>query len=95
MALGNCNNHPPAVFFPSDGVGVEAAKKICASCPVKDTCLDHALDMRIYHGVWGGASERQRRRILKSRRVAARAAEATATEETATPVEMSVFGVGS
>ena len=80
MAQGNCNNHPPSVFFPSDGVGVEAAKKICASCPVKESCLDHALDMRIDHGVWGGASERQRRRILKSRRIAARAA--------ATPVEL-------
>jgi WhiB family redox-sensing transcriptional regulator len=73
MAQGNCNNHPPSVFFPSDGVGVEAAKKICASCPVKEPCLEHALEQRVDHGVWGGASERQRRRILKSRRMAARA----------------------
>lgn len=68
MATGNCNNHPPAVFFPSDGVGVEVAKKICATCPVKDQCLEYALDQRIDHGVWGGASERQRRRLLKQRR---------------------------
>jgi len=68
MAEGNCNNHPPAVFFPSDGVGVEIAKKICATCPAKDPCLDYALDSRIDHGVWGGTSERQRRRILKARR---------------------------
>lgn len=73
MAFGNCNNHPPSVFFPSDGVGVEAAKKICATCPVKDPCLEHALEMRIDHGVWGGASERQRRRILKGRRLLANA----------------------
>ena len=68
MSEGNCNYHPPAVFFPSDGVGVEVAKKICATCPVKDACLEYALDQRVDHGVWGGASERQRRRILKNRR---------------------------
>lgn len=71
MAVGNCNNHPPAVFFPSDGVGVEIAKKICATCPVQSQCLEYALDARIDHGVWGGTSERQRRRILKARRVEA------------------------
>ncbi len=90
MATGNCNNHPPSVFFPSDGVGVEAAKKICASCPVKDPCLDHALTNRIDHGVWGGASERQRRRILKSRRVAARAARAAAEVRSADLAETAV-----
>ena len=70
MAHGNCNNHPPAVFFPSDGVGVEVAKEICASCPVKEPCLEYAIEHRVDHGVWGGASERQRRRIIKARRVA-------------------------
>lgn len=73
MAEGNCNNHPPAVFFPSDGVGVEVAKKICGTCPVQESCLEYALANRIDHGVWGGTSERQRRRILKSRRQAAEA----------------------
>lgn len=68
MALGRCTRHPPAVFFPSDGVGVEIAKRICETCPVKEPCLEHALEARIDHGVWGGASERQRRRILKARR---------------------------
>jgi len=68
MADGSCNNHPPAVFFPTDGVGVEVAKKICTACPAKEQCLDYALDNRINHGVWGATSERQRRRILKARR---------------------------
>ena len=75
MAEGNCSNHPPAVFFPSDGVGVELAKKICATCPVQQPCLEHALANRIDHGVWGGTSERQRRRILKARRLLAQTAE--------------------
>ncbi len=68
MSAGNCSNHPPEVFFPSDGVGVEVAKKICSTCPVAERCREYALTNRIDHGVWGGTSERQRRRILKARR---------------------------
>ena len=69
MAEGNCRTEPPATFFPNDGVGVEVAKRICQGCPVTETCLEYALTNRIDHGVWGGTSERQRRRILKARRV--------------------------
>jgi WhiB family transcriptional regulator, redox-sensing transcriptional regulator len=69
MALGECRNHPPATFFPSDGVGVERARKICAGCAVASECLEYALINRIDHGVWGGTSERERRRILKRRRL--------------------------
>jgi WhiB family redox-sensing transcriptional regulator len=69
MSAGNCHNQPPSTFFPSDGVGVEVAKKVCAGCPVLGRCLDYALENRIEHGVWGGASERQRRRLLKARRI--------------------------
>jgi WhiB family redox-sensing transcriptional regulator len=68
MARGLCVSIPPATFFPSDGAGVEAARKICAPCPVREACLEHALANRIDHGVWGGCSERERRRILKRRR---------------------------
>jgi WhiB family redox-sensing transcriptional regulator len=74
MARGNCAHESPSTFFPSDGVGVEIARRICATCPVKDQCLEHALVNRIDHGVWGGCSERERRRILKRRRQAAFAA---------------------
>jgi WhiB family transcriptional regulator, redox-sensing transcriptional regulator len=68
MAEGNCRLYPPATFFPSDGVGVDRARKICKECPVLARCLDYALDERIEHGVWGACSERERRRILKRRR---------------------------
>jgi WhiB family redox-sensing transcriptional regulator len=70
MAEGNCQNHPPATFFPSDGVGVDRARRICGTCPVTAICLEYALTNRIDHGVWGGTSERERRRILKRRRLA-------------------------
>jgi WhiB family redox-sensing transcriptional regulator len=69
MAQGNCAERPPELFFPSDGVGVELAKRICSTCDVQDMCLEYALHNRIDHGVWGGTSERQRRRILKTRRL--------------------------
>ena len=70
MARGNCATQPPDTFFPSDGVGVEIAKRICEGCPVQEPCLEYALHRRIDHGVWGGCSERQRRRILRARRLA-------------------------
>ncbi len=68
MAKGNCADEPPSTFFPSDGVGVEVARRICGTCPVQEQCLEYALRSRIDHGVWGGCSERERRRILKRRR---------------------------
>lgn len=68
MAHGLCRQIAPSTFFPSDGVGVEQARRICGTCPVQEPCLEYALAERIDHGVWGGASERERRRILKRRR---------------------------
>ena len=68
MSEGNCAEKDPAIFFPSDGVGVEKAKRICNGCGFQNQCLEYALINRVEHGVWGGASERQRRRILKAQR---------------------------
>jgi hypothetical protein len=59
----------PVNLRPSDGVGVEIARRICADCPVREPCLEYALYNRIDHGVWGGASERERRRIARRRRL--------------------------
>jgi WhiB family redox-sensing transcriptional regulator len=70
MRRGNCRDHPPSTFFPSDGVGVDVARRICATCPVKTPCLEYALRNGVDHGVWGGASERERRRIARQRRLA-------------------------
>ena len=72
MARGKCWDMDPAIFFPSDGMGVEAAQRICAECPVKATCLEYALTNRLAHGVWGGTSERERQRILRQRRMSQR-----------------------
>jgi WhiB family redox-sensing transcriptional regulator len=71
MPAGKCRDYPPSMFFPSDGIGVEAARQVCSSCPVRQACLDYAIQHRIEHGVWGGASERARRRITRTPRVKA------------------------
>jgi WhiB family redox-sensing transcriptional regulator len=69
MEVGKCKDLSPSTFFPSDGVGVQEAQRICAECPVAGACLEYALAERVDHGVWGGKSERERRRILRRRRV--------------------------
>ena len=51
MDEGNCVEQPPGLFFPSDGVGVEVAKKVCTDCPVKEVCLEYALPLMI--SAWG------------------------------------------
>jgi WhiB family transcriptional regulator, redox-sensing transcriptional regulator len=68
MLQARCRGASPTEFFPSDGLGVESAQHICRECPVRAECLEYALVNRIEHGVWGGASERERRRILRRRR---------------------------
>ena len=67
MGRASCSGKSPDVFFPSDGVGVLRAQKICADCPVINECLEYALANHIAHGVWGGASERRRRRLQRLR----------------------------
>lgn len=55
-------------FFPDNGgAELQAAIQVCLTCPNRHLCLDYALRNHIDHGVWGGQSERGRRRIRKSR----------------------------
>jgi WhiB family transcriptional regulator, redox-sensing transcriptional regulator len=94
MAHALCRGTNPDRYFPSDGVGVEAVQRICVDCPVRLECLEYALRHGIDQGVWGGASERQRRRIRRQRRALAEAGtgtqaetEAGAETEPASPAE--------
>jgi len=80
MLHARCRGVSPAEFFPSDGLGVEAAQRVCAGCSVSAECLEYALEHRIEHGVWGGISERGRRRMLRRRRGLAPAVESIAPE---------------
>lgn len=64
MDNASCADFPREMFFPTDGGGVVKAQKICARCPVAKDCLRYALVNHIDYGVWGGCSERKRRRLL-------------------------------
>jgi WhiB family redox-sensing transcriptional regulator len=65
-----CRGLDPAIFYPSDEDEAEAevAKAVCGECPVREACLEHALARREKDGVWGGFTERERRRIIRQRR---------------------------
>lgn len=68
---GACIDAPDkSIFFPASGERIKDAVAICAGCSVRTECLEYALENRIKHGIWGGASERKRRRIRRERNIA-------------------------
>lgn len=69
MAEGVCAQTDPDAFFPEKGVPANAAKAVCADCPVREMCLQYALENDERYGIWGGMSEHQRRKLRKGRRV--------------------------
>lgn len=60
-AACSASNDTAAAFFPERGQSASPARSVCAGCPVRAECLDYAVTNRIYHGVWGGLSEKERR----------------------------------
>jgi WhiB family redox-sensing transcriptional regulator len=58
-----CKGLDTKVFFPKRGEAVTPIKTICSVCPVVQPCLEYALKSGEKFGVWGGTSERERRRI--------------------------------
>lgn len=63
-----CRGLDPEIFYPETDEAAVPAKRVCAECAVKERCLDFALQGREKEGVWGGATEKERRRILRQRR---------------------------
>ncbi|PIE27809.1 MAG: transcription factor WhiB [Micrococcales bacterium] len=63
--LALCAQTDPEAFFPEKGGSTREAKKVCASCEVRAQCLDYALANDERFGIWGGLSERERRRLKK------------------------------
>lgn len=66
-----------ALFYPegdSDGfqVQIETAKRICAGCPMRERCLEHALAVNEQYGIWGGHTEKERKAMRRSLLKAAR-----------------------
>ena len=71
-----CAGKPAKMFFPNvddtherHSLNVyDAARTICNGCPVKDRCLDYALEHNERHGMWGGRTPKERRRLAGDRR---------------------------
>ena len=57
-----CREHPEVEFFPGRGDDTRPAKAVCSACAVGVDCLDYALSMPRMEGIWGGTSEKERRR---------------------------------
>lgn len=60
-----CAQTDPEAFFPEKGGSTREAKRICQGCEVKDECLESALANDERFGIWGGLSERERRRLKR------------------------------
>lgn len=60
-----CAQTDPEAFFPEKGGSTREAKKICLGCEVRHECLDYALAHDERFGIWGGLSERERRRLKR------------------------------
>jgi WhiB family redox-sensing transcriptional regulator len=68
----SCQFIRPDLFFPAGTTGleveeIEAAKAVCRSCPVQDSCLQFALETNQEAGIWGGTTEVERRRVRRAR----------------------------
>lgn len=78
QAFANCLGVDPDLFFPERGASTKEAKQVCQSCVVREDCLEYALANGEKFGIWGGLSERERRRIRRQRALA-RAAQQSRT----------------
>jgi WhiB family redox-sensing transcriptional regulator len=65
----NCMGVDPDLFFPERGSSTREAKEVCRGCVVREDCLEFALNNGEKFGIWGGLSERERRRIRRRRNI--------------------------
>jgi hypothetical protein len=71
MSEGICAQTDPEAFFPEKGGSAAEAKRICQGCPVRRICLEFALEHKERYGIYGGKSERERRKLVQQREAAA------------------------
>ena len=60
-----CSQTDPEAFFPEKGGSTREAKKVCQTCDVRSECLEYALAHDERFGIWGGLSERERRKLKR------------------------------
>ncbi len=67
QARANCMGVDPELFFPERGSSTREAKEVCRGCVVQEDCLEFAIANGEKFGIWGGMSERERRRVRRAR----------------------------
>ncbi|HEU5001942.1 MAG TPA: WhiB family transcriptional regulator [Actinomycetota bacterium] len=65
QSMARCLEVDPEIFFPERGGSSRAARAVCNTCYVRAQCLRYALANREQFGIWGGTSERERRKLKK------------------------------
>ena len=68
MKQGACRGLDPNLFFPIYEKDEAVPKEVCSTCPVRIECLEYSLERREDHGIWGGTTEKERRRLRRQRR---------------------------
>jgi len=76
QSRANCMGVDPELFFPERGSSTREAKEVCRGCVVQQDCLEFAIANGEKFGIWGGMSERERRRVRRSRVLHERGVEA-------------------
>jgi len=67
---GRCRGIDPDLFYPERGESTKEAKAVCRQCAVREDCLEYALANSERFGIWGMASERERRKMRRERALA-------------------------
>ncbi|MCU1492183.1 MAG: putative WhiB family transcriptional regulator [Acidimicrobiaceae bacterium] len=67
QSRANCMGVDPELFFPERGSSTREAKEVCRGCVVRVDCLEFAIANGEKFGIWGGMSERERRRVRRAR----------------------------
>jgi WhiB family redox-sensing transcriptional regulator len=76
QAQANCMGVDPELFFPERGSSTREAKEVCRGCVVRVECLEFAIANGEKFGIWGGMSERERRKVRRARMMQKRGVEA-------------------
>jgi WhiB family transcriptional regulator, redox-sensing transcriptional regulator len=76
QSRANCMGVDPDLFFPERGSSTREAKEVWRGCVVREDCLEFAIANGEKFGIWGGMSERERRRVRRERVLAQRGAAA-------------------
>lgn len=65
MVDANCRGIDTELFFPARGESIAEARAVCRACDVQAECLAYSIETGEHHGVWGGLSERERKRLRR------------------------------